>query len=179
MSRGPRLTCLFVTVGASRRRPVPLRLGTLWANNTIYQDYTCLRTFLRWCGTQGLDTQHATAALYDRTARSVATSARTAECKPKMPGRWLTYQQAYCQLLSACDDTDTGLRAELVIRLGLAGMRRAEIANLTWRSLRPAPHELDRQGKQAPAGHCRQAPHRPTNQAPRPLPRRADAPRVS
>lgn len=27
----PRLTCLFVTVGASRRRPVPLRLGTLWA----------------------------------------------------------------------------------------------------------------------------------------------------
>jgi len=27
----PRLSCLFVTVGASRRRPMPLRLGTLWA----------------------------------------------------------------------------------------------------------------------------------------------------
>ena len=47
------------------------------------------------------------------------------------PGRWLTHDQAYGQLVGACDDgTIIGLRDEIVIRLGLAGMRIGEVASL-------------------------------------------------
>ncbi|MHB8466171.1 MAG: hypothetical protein ACYDD7_15230, partial [Acidimicrobiales bacterium] len=39
------------------------------------------------------------------------------------PGRWLTHQQAYGDLIGACaDDTDTGLRDVLIFRLGLLGL---------------------------------------------------------
>lgn len=49
----------------------------------------------------------------------------------KNPARFLTYEQAFIQLVGACHDgTDTGLRDELVIRLGLSGMRCNEIATI-------------------------------------------------
>jgi integrase/recombinase XerC len=53
------------------------------------------------------------------------------------PARWLTHDQAFGTLLDACrDDTEPGLRDELVIRLGLAGVRAAEIINLRLGNLR-------------------------------------------
>lgn len=48
----------------------------------------------------------------------------------KFPARWLTYDQAYGGLLGVCDDSDVGRRDELVLRLGLAGMRVSEIIHL-------------------------------------------------
>ncbi|HTV12322.1 MAG TPA: hypothetical protein VME20_10750 [Acidimicrobiales bacterium] len=39
----------------------------------------------------------------------------------------LTYAEAYRTLLSTCDESDVGRRDELVLRLGLAGMRATEI----------------------------------------------------
>ena len=48
----------------------------------------------------------------------------------KYPARWLTHQQAFGTLLATCDGTDLGVRDELVLRLGLAGVRAAEIIAL-------------------------------------------------
>lgn len=48
------------------------------------------------------------------------------------PARWLTREEAYGRLIPACQDgTELGLRDELAIRLGLAGIRAAEIGSLT------------------------------------------------
>jgi integrase len=47
------------------------------------------------------------------------------------PGRWLTHEEAYGRLISACQDGSAlAVRDELAIRLGLAGMRVTEIASL-------------------------------------------------
>jgi integrase len=51
------------------------------------------------------------------------------------PARWLTHAEAYGALLGTCDPSDVGRRDELVLRLGLAGMRAAEVMNLTVRAL--------------------------------------------
>jgi integrase len=49
----------------------------------------------------------------------------------KYPARWLTYEEAFGTLLAACHDgTDPGVRDELLLRLGLAGLRAAEIIHL-------------------------------------------------
>lgn len=48
----------------------------------------------------------------------------------KYPARWLTHEEAYDVLLGVCDSSDVGRRDELVLRLGLAGMRVAEIIRL-------------------------------------------------
>jgi integrase len=56
------------------------------------------------------------------------------------PGRWLTYDEAYGALLAACQTgTTLGLRDEIAIRLGLLGMRAAEVRSLTIANLRQLP----------------------------------------
>ena len=56
------------------------------------------------------------------------------------PGRWLTHDEAFNRLVPACQDgTALGLRDELVIRFGLAGVRRSEIVTMTWRNLAALP----------------------------------------
>ena len=58
----------------------------------------------------------------------------------KHPGRWLTYDEAYGQLVTSCQDgTIVGLRDEIVIRLGLSGLRCAEIAALRIENVRHLP----------------------------------------
>ena len=52
------------------------------------------------------------------------------------PPRYLTHEQAYGQLLGTCSDGELGLRDELLLRLGLAGMRVSEIIHLRTRDLR-------------------------------------------
>jgi integrase len=53
------------------------------------------------------------------------------------PPRWLSHSEAFEQLIGACrDGTDLGLRDEALIRLGLAGMRAAEIIHLRVGDLR-------------------------------------------
>jgi integrase len=56
------------------------------------------------------------------------------------PGRWLTYEEAYGRLVGSCrDGTIVGTRDEIVIRLGLLGLRLAEIASLDLDNLRQLP----------------------------------------
>ena len=55
------------------------------------------------------------------------------------PARWLTHDEAYGILLGTCGHSDVGRRDELVLRLGLAGMRVAEIIRLTIGDLRLGP----------------------------------------
>lgn len=53
------------------------------------------------------------------------------------PARWLSRTEAFDQLIGVCrDGTDLGLRDEALIRLGLAGMRAAEIIHLRVGDLR-------------------------------------------
>jgi integrase len=47
------------------------------------------------------------------------------------PARWLSHEEAFERLIGVCrDGTDLGLSDEAIIRLGLAGMRAAEIIHL-------------------------------------------------
>lgn len=69
----------------------------------------------------------------------------------KNPARWLDHEQAFTDLLGACQDgTTIGLRDEVAIRLGLAGMRVHEVGTLTMRNLRLAasPPTVEWTGKQ-------------------------------
>jgi integrase len=54
----------------------------------------------------------------------------------KFPARWLTHHEAFDTLLAACRDyTGPGTRDELLLRLGLAGLRAAEIIQLRYGDL--------------------------------------------
>ncbi len=55
----------------------------------------------------------------------------------KNPARWLTHDEAFGPLLATCaDDGEPGMRDEVLLRLGLAGMRAAEIIGLRVGDLR-------------------------------------------
>jgi integrase len=59
-----------------------------------------------------------------------------------MPARWLSREEAFDRLVGSCHDgTDLGLRDEAIIRLGLAGLRAAEIIHLQMGNLRLAEAE--------------------------------------
>jgi len=63
------------------------------------------------------------------------------------PGRWLSKPEAEL-LIDACKDgTWVGSRDQLIVRLGLLGLRRAEIAEAQWRHWRPAEKALVLAGK--------------------------------
>jgi integrase len=65
------------------------------------------------------------------------------------PGRWLSHDEAFGQLVGGCQDgTIIGLRDEIVLRLGLLGLRASEIVNLNIGSLRrDGSHTIDWTGK--------------------------------
>jgi integrase len=102
------------------------------ANNTVYQRTTKVCTFLRWCRYERLIEDNPAERLRDRDS-PLRTYARTyGKVQARNPGRWLTHEEAYGQLVAACrDGTLVGLRDEIVIRLGLLGMRLFEIRSLT------------------------------------------------
>ncbi len=89
-------------------------------------------TFLRWCQREGHIDRNPAEHLRDPDS-PLRTFRRTfGKVQAKHPGRWLTHEEAYGQLVASCQDgTDVGLRDEIVLRLGLAGMRLAEIGSLT------------------------------------------------
>ncbi len=97
----------------------------------MYQRKTWCRTFLRWCLREGLIDYNPAEHLAEPDS-PLRTYRRTyGKVQARNPGRWLNRDQAYGQLVGACKDGSvTGLRDEIIIRLGLLGMRRAEIAAL-------------------------------------------------
>ncbi len=101
------------------------------ANNTIRDRASLLAQFLGWSRRQGmavldpstLTERHSPIRRYRRTY---------GKAQAVNPARWLDRAEAFATLVPACQDgTDAGLRDELVIRLGLAGMRATEIGTLT------------------------------------------------
>ena len=110
------------------------------ANNTVYQRSTKVVTFLRWCERTGVIDANPAAHLRDPDS-PLRTYRRTyGKVQARNPGRWLTHEEAYGRLIGACEDSSLiGLRDEVVIRLGLMGMRLSEIGELTIDNLRHLP----------------------------------------
>jgi len=101
------------------------------ANNTVYQRTSKAVTFLRWCEREGHISTNPARHLRDRDSPLRSYRRTFGKVQARHPGRWLTHEQAYGQLVAACQDgTLIGLRDEIVIRLGLSGMRIGEIAAL-------------------------------------------------
>jgi integrase len=110
------------------------------ANNTVYQRCTKAAAFLRWCHVTGI-IDHNPAEHLRSPASPLRTYRRTyGKVQAKNPGRWLSHEEAYFRLIPACTDgTLIGLRDEIVIRLGLLGLRLSEIGSLTLDDLRHLP----------------------------------------
>ena len=140
------LTQLFRTTG--RRHPAELTETDLLkfctsgspANNTVFQRSAKVRTFTRWCTRTGAIGQDPAQHLRDSDSPLRSYPRTYGKVQARNPGRWLDHDEAYGRLVGACQDgTTLGLRDEIAIRLGLAGMRLAEIASLRLDNLRQVP----------------------------------------
>jgi integrase len=140
------LTRLFADSGRQHPRELTetdlLRFCTAGnpANNTVYQRASQVRTFLRWCHRTGAIDTNPAELLTDRTSPLRSYRRTYGKVQDTNPGHWLTRDQAYGQLIAACQDgTLVGRRDEIMLRLGLAGMRRAELTRLTLRDASRLP----------------------------------------
>jgi integrase len=117
------------------------------ANNTVRRRLSVARTFWRWALREGFTANDPTVHLDYLTKQYPKTYGKV---QAVHPARWLTHEQAFGALIGACrDGTQQGLRDELIIRLGLTGMRNAEIRHLRISDLHLAnsPPELRWIGK--------------------------------
>ena len=138
------LRALFRHVGVPHPAAPPDAAVNQWvalsvANNTRRNRLTRVCMFLRWCVRQGLVDPKVVEELTSRDNPLRSTPPLYGKLQGKFPARLLTYSEAYEVLLGVCDDSDVGRRDELILRLGLAGMRVAEIIHLRLRDLRLGP----------------------------------------
>jgi integrase len=111
--------------------------GLARANNTVRNRLSLVCTFLRWCVRQGQGDPALIEALSGRDNPLRQIPRLYGKVQAARPARWLSYEEAFDRLIGACrDGTDLGLRDEALIRLGLAGMRAAEIIHLRVGDLR-------------------------------------------
>ena len=130
-----RLDDMFATTRSSHPSQITTRTLLAWitqgdpANNTVRARLSTSRTFLRWCVQSGITDASPADGLPDLTKQYPTTYGKVQQ---KNPARFLTHHEAFVMLVGACQDgTDNGLRDEIIIRLGLSGMRVSEIAALT------------------------------------------------
>lgn len=103
---------------------------TRLANNTIRGRTAVVAAFLRWCASSGVLAPPA-GVLTDRESPLRQYRPTYGKAQSPNPPRWLTHGEAFEALLGAVDrDTPMGLRDEIVIRLGLSGVRAQEITAL-------------------------------------------------
>jgi integrase len=106
------------------------------ANNTQRNRLSRVCTFLRWCVRTGEGDPALVEALMSRDNPLRRVPRLYGKVQGKYPARWLTHDQAFGTLLDTCrDGTEPGLRDELLLRLGLAGLRAAEIIGLRYSDL--------------------------------------------
>jgi integrase len=107
--------------------------GSARANNTVRSRLSQVNTFLRWCLRSGyLASAALPEALGSRDNPLRQVPRLYGNVQGKNPPRFLTREDAD-RLIAACQDgSEAGLRDEVVIRLGLAGLRAAEIIHLRW-----------------------------------------------
>ena len=111
--------------------------GQFRANNTVRNRLSRVCTFLRWCVRHGEADSALVEVLMGRDNPLRQIPRLYGKVQAPRPARWLSHMEAFDQLVGACrDGTDLGLRDEALIRLGLAGMRAAEIIHLTVGDLR-------------------------------------------
>lgn len=111
--------------------------GRSKANNTVRNRLSRVCTFLRWCVRHGQAEPALVEALMGRDNPLRQIPRLYGKVQAPRPARWLSHNEAFGQLIGACrDGTDLGLRDEVLIRLGLAGMRSAEIIHLRMADLR-------------------------------------------
>ena len=112
------------------------------ANNTVYQRLSWVGTFLTWCHRKGYSATNPAEAVRERTHPLRRSYKRTyGRVQSATPGRWLTYEEAYEQLIAVTQDGSLrGLRDEVILRLGLLGLRASELRRLNVGNLRSAPH---------------------------------------
>jgi integrase len=100
------------------------------ANNSVRQRLSTVRTFYRWCHELGIVENDPTTRLLGLRRSYPKTYGKV---QAKHAGRWLSRDDAFITLLAPCQDgTPGGMRDELAIRFGLAGIRNAEICHMTW-----------------------------------------------
>lgn len=112
------------------------------ANNTVYQRLSWAGTFLTWCYGNGYAATNPAAAIRDRSHPLRRSYKRTyGRVQSATPGRWLTHREAYEELVPVTQDgTLRGVRDEIILRLGLLGVRAGEIRALNLGHLRSLPH---------------------------------------
>jgi integrase len=116
--------------------------GRSRANNTVRNRLSRVCTFLRWCVRAGEAEPSLVEALSGRDNPLRQIPRLYGKVQAPHPGRWLSHEEAFDRLVGACGDgTDLGLRDAVLIRLGLAGMRAAEIIHLRVGDLRL--HEVE------------------------------------
>jgi integrase len=99
-----------------------------------------VRTFTAWCFRAGYITTDPGADLLAPHSPLKRFQKTYGKQQAKHPGRWLTRDEAFGDLIGVTQDgTDGGLRDELVIRFGLLGLRQVEIAQLRWAHLDRLP----------------------------------------
>jgi len=101
------------------------------ANNTIRNRLSRVCTFLRWCVRSEQADPSLVETLTSRDNPLRRTPRLYGKVQGRYPARWLSHHEAFGSLLASCNaDGHVGMRDELVLRLGLAGMRAAEILGL-------------------------------------------------
>lgn len=120
------------------------------ANNTVRKRAHTVKAFIGWLEQEGhLDPSARLAAALSKRGGPIAAYRPTyGKVQSVNPGRWLTHAEAFDTLCGSCKDgTVVGLRDEIVIRLGLQGMRCSEIRNLRVGDFEPRRPELRWTGK--------------------------------
>jgi len=113
------------------------------ANNTVRYRLSLCRSFFRWTTRHHVTPDDPTIDLDYLTKQYPKTYGKRQSTHPP---RFLTRHEAFGRLIPACQDgTDAGLRDEIALRLGLAGMRVSEILCLTWGDY--ATHQVTWMGK--------------------------------
>ena len=100
------------------------------ANNTIRNRMSRVATFLRWCVRQGEADPALVETLMGRDNPLRRIPKLYGKVQGAYPARWLSHDEAFGALVGTCDSSDAGRRNELVLRLGLSGVRVAELIAL-------------------------------------------------
>ncbi len=134
---------MFRDTGTTHPEQITTRALLTWisdakANNTVRARLSTSRAFFRWCVLAGIITTSPSDLLPNITKQYPTTYGKVQQ---KHPARFLSHGEAFGDLIGACQvrADDVGHRDELVIRLGLNGMRVNEIANLTVRATSQLP----------------------------------------
>ena len=102
------------------------------ANDTVRNRLSLAATFMRWCVREGHAGPAVLDALTDRDNPLRRVPRLYGKVQSKHPARWLTHDEAFGRLLGVCaGDGEVDLRDELVLRLGLAGLR-AAVSRSRW-----------------------------------------------